>query len=76
MARSTRASEFESRTQRLRLRCGGSPTGANRDGVRLGYRRNRTAGRWNVLAANGKGANWLKAFADADDFQEANGETV
>ena len=35
-----------------------------------------TAGRWNVIAANGKGGNWLKVFADADDFQDANGETV
>jgi integrase len=44
--------------------------------VRLGYRRNTVGGRWNVIASNGRGGSWLKAFADADDHQEANGETV
>ena len=77
MARSIRSSVLESRTQRLKLEVRWKPyTVRIGPGVRLGYRRNATAGRWNVIAANGKGGNWLKVFADADDFQDANGETV
>ena len=33
-------------------------------GLRLGYRRRATAGRWSVICTDGKGGNWLKAFAD------------
>jgi integrase len=45
-------------------------------GIRLGYRRIKTAGRWNVIAADGRGSNWMKAFATADDYEEANGDSV
>ena len=34
------------------------------------------AGGWIVIAADGKGGNWQKAFADADDYETANGKTV
>jgi hypothetical protein len=44
--------------------------------MRLAYRRNATGGSWSVIAADGKGGNWLKVFAVADDHQDANGDTV
>ena len=77
MARHTRASNLESRSARLKLPVAKKPVFTKiGDGVGLGYRRNRTAGTWIVRAANGKGANWTKAFATADDFQEADGGTL
>jgi hypothetical protein len=44
--------------------------------VSLGYRRNQGAGSWVVRAADGKGGNWTKAFAAADDLEVANDDTV
>jgi integrase len=44
--------------------------------VRLGYRRNASAGTWSVIAADGKSGNWVKKFGYADDHEEANGEQV
>jgi integrase len=77
MARSIRAPKLETRTSRLKLPARWKPyTVRVGDGVRLGYRRKATAGSWSVIAADGKGGNWLKAFAAADDFESANGDTV
>jgi integrase len=45
-------------------------------GVALGYRRNQGAGAWVVRAADGKGGNWTKGFAIADDFAQSNQETI
>jgi hypothetical protein len=45
-------------------------------GVRLGCRRNEGTGTWSVIAADGKGGNWVKKFGLADDREEANGEQV
>jgi integrase len=45
-------------------------------GIGLGYRRNQGAGTWAVRAADGHGGNWEKAFAVADDHEEADGEHV
>jgi integrase len=45
-------------------------------GVALAYRRCKGAGRWIVRVADGRGSNWTKAFAIADDHEEANGESV
>jgi len=44
-------------------------------GVSLGYRRNKTFGSWSVRVADGNGSSWLKAFADADDNDDAHGLT-
>ena len=75
MAQHTRASNLETRTARLKLPVAKKPMFTKiGDGIGLGYRRNQTAGTWIVRAANGKGANWTKAFAIADDFEDANGE--
>ena len=77
MARSTRSSQLETRTARLKLAPRKKPYSVRiAVGVRLGYRRIETAGRWNVIAADGKGGNWMKAFATADDYEEANGDSV
>jgi hypothetical protein len=77
MARCIRAPKLENRTNRLRLTLRWKPyTVRVAPGVRLAYRRKVTAGSWSVIAADGKGGNWLKAFATADDFEDANGATV
>jgi integrase len=47
-----------------------------RKGLALGYRRNQGSGTWIVRAADGRGKNWMKAFATADDFETANGDIV
>jgi integrase len=77
MARHIRSANLESRSARLKLAIRWRPyTVRIAPGVRLGYRRKETAGSWSVLASNGKGGSWMKAFATADDFAEANGETI
>jgi integrase len=40
------------------------------------YRRNKTNGTWVLKASDGHGAYWTKAFALADDFEEADGKKV
>jgi integrase len=45
-------------------------------GISLGYRRNQGAGAWMVRAADGKGGNWTKGFAVADDFEASNQKSV
>jgi len=77
MARSARSSKLETRTAPLTLAVRNkSYTARIGLGVRLGYRRRKTAGRWSVIVADGKGGNWLKGVADADDFEESKGRTV
>ena len=77
MARRIRSAQLETRTQRLKLAPRWKPYSVSAGpGVRLAYRRKATTGRWSVLCADGRGGNWLKAFADADDFEDANGNTI
>jgi integrase len=45
-------------------------------GISLGYRRNQGAGAWLVRAADGKGGNWTKGFAVADDVEPSNQKAV
>ena len=76
MARHKRASKIENRTARLSgVWCKPYfvPIAPR---IGLGYRRNQTAGAWVARAADGHGGNWTKAFAIADDHEEANGESV
>ena len=40
------------------------------------YRRNKTNGTWVLKASDGHGAYWTKAFALADDFEDADGKNV
>ncbi len=44
-------------------------------GLSLGYRRNETAGPWIVRSIAG-GKHWIRNFATADDFEDANGDTI
>jgi integrase len=77
MARSIRSPKLETRSARLRLPIRWKPYPVRvAPGVRLAYRRNETAGRWSVIVANGKGGNWMKGFAIADDYEDANGNEV
>jgi integrase len=70
-------SAAETRSARLALPVAKKPTYARLGpGVALGYRRNATAGTWVVRVADGKGSNWTKAFAVADDHEDANGQTI
>jgi integrase len=74
MARKPRDSTLESRTARLRLAPRYSPYSGPTlaRGIKLLYRRNQTNGAWIVKAADGHGKYWTKAFAIADDYEDAD----
>jgi integrase len=77
MARSTRDPRLENRTARLALPVRKNPYSVRVGlGVRLAYRRNRSDGVWSVICADGAGSSWLKRFALADDYQDADGTRV
>jgi hypothetical protein len=78
MVRKVRSSQIETRTARLKLPPRGRPyTVRVADGARLGYRPiERSAGTWSALGADGTGGSWLQRFAVADDYEEANGDTI
>jgi hypothetical protein len=57
------------RSKRSRTGCGSVP-------ACLSYRRNATAGTWSISANDGRGGEWLKKFAVADDFDPADGKKV
>jgi len=75
MARRLRSNILETRTQRLKLAPRAKPYWFTvAPGIALGYRRG--PGSWNVRAADGKGGNWIKSFAIADDHEAACGVNV
>src|SRR5262249_43598611 len=78
MARRPRASKLENRTNRLKLAPRFKPYDFTTlaPGIAVGYRRNKGAGTWVVRVADGKGGNWTKAFAVADDHEDADGGHV
>jgi len=77
MARRLRSPTLETRTARLRLKVRRKPYFVSvAPGISLGYRRNLGPGSWLVRCADGKGSAWTKGFAIADDFEDANGESV
>src|SRR5215472_8815781 len=78
MARRPRSSRLETRTARLKLPVRKKPHAFTTiaPGIALAYRRNQGAGSWVVRVADGKGGNWTKAFAIADDHEQADGEHV
>jgi integrase len=79
MARKVRHSRLETRTARLKLAPRRKPYSGPTlgRGIQLQYRRNVTGnGTWVLRAANGHGAYWTKAFAEADDFDNADGKRV
>jgi hypothetical protein len=72
MARRTRSFSLETRTNRLKLAVRRKPyTAVIAPRIALAYRRNLGPGAWSVKAPFG-----LKRFALADDFEDANGESV
>jgi hypothetical protein len=77
MARKIHAPDLETRSARLKLPIAKKPIYVRAgSGIGLGYRRNRLAGTWIVRIANGRGGNSIQAFAVADDYDEADGDTV
>jgi integrase len=77
MARHARGAGLETRSSRLKLPIAKKPVFVKIGlGIGLGYRRNATAGTWVARISDGKGGNWTKAIAMADDFDEADGKTV
>jgi integrase len=50
--------------------------GLGRKGIRLGYRRNKTAGTWSVESIDTRGNKWTKAFALADDHDPSDGVNI
>src|SRR6476659_2111905 len=78
MARKVRHSSLETRTARLKLAVRRKPYSGPSlaRGVALLYRRNKGNGSWVLKASDGHGKYWTKAIAEADDFDESNGETI
>ena len=78
MARKVRYSALESRSARLKLKVRRRPYRGPSlaRGISLMYRRNGTNGTWVLKASDGHGANWTKAFALADDFEDGDDKNV
>ena len=78
MARKVSFSALESRSARLRLKIRRRPYSGPSlaRGISLMYRRNKTNGTWVLKASDGHGAYWTKAFALADDFEDADVKNV
>jgi hypothetical protein len=78
MTRHIRSSWLETRAARLKLAIAKKPHKgpALAPGIHLDYRRNRGAGSWIVRTANGSGGYWTKAFALADDYEDADGDRI
>jgi hypothetical protein len=76
MARSMRAPKLETRSARLKLPVAKRPYWATvGKGIALGYRRNRGGGTWSIRVAK-RGGHWSQVIAEADDYTEANADTV
>ena len=77
MARSIRKANLETRTGRLKLPVARKPVFIRiGPGISLGYRRNQVSGTWVVRLADGKGGATTKAFGTADDYDEADADSI
>jgi hypothetical protein len=78
LARKVSFSALESRSARLRLKIRRRPYSGPSlaRGIALMYRRNRSNGTWVLKASNGHGAYWTRAFALADDCEDADAKSV
>ncbi len=77
MAQKARDSRLEKRTNRLKLSVGTRYSKSLGTGIALCYRRTKDGfGTWSIRMAVEKNRYVLEALAQADDHQEANGETV
>ena len=78
MANHVTSSKLVSRSARLKLEAredGKAHFLKIARGIHLGYRRNATNGAWTVRCTIG-GQDWQKGVGLADDFAEANGDTI
>lgn len=76
MARA-RASTLSVKKKRLELPVAKKPRFESLgDGLSLGYRRNKSAGTWVARKADGRGGSSQRVIGFADDYQDADGETV
>lgn len=76
MARTRRSNVLESRTNRAKLKIGARKWVAVGEGAALGYRRTAEGfGTWQARIWTRKGYRF-SALGEADDFRDANGETV
>ena len=78
MARRVRDTRLETRTARLKLPIAKRPIFVSIGrGLRLGYRRNKTAGTWTICTADGHGGKGPeRKIGEADDYHEADGKVV
>jgi integrase len=78
MARKVSFSALESCSARLKLKVRRRPYSGPSlaRGILLMYRRCKHNGAWVAKVADGHGAYWTKAFALADDFENADGKSV
>jgi integrase len=68
---------LETSTARLKLAIQKKPYRSRLGpGLSLGYRRNEGPGTWSVIAADGRGQEWLKKIGVADDRDPANGKEI
>jgi integrase len=74
MARRIRSPKLETRSARLKLPLRGKPYYTKlAEGLHLGYRRNEGPGSWSIRKADGRGSNWIKVIAPADDYDGVAG---
>jgi integrase len=72
MALRIRSSALETRSARLKLPLRKKPYWQRlTEGLALGYRRG--PGTWSVRVADGRGGNWVKLIAPADDYEGTQG---
>ena len=77
MVRRLKSAALDSRNARLDLKQSKKPRYESvGQGFSLGYRRTKTNGTWVFRKADGKGGMSTKAIGVADDYVEADGETV
>ena len=77
MSRTVRDSRLETRTARAALKPSGKPYyRAIDEGLHLGYRKGKAAGKWLMRRYAGNGAYVLEPIASADDTIDADGGTV
>jgi integrase len=78
LARKVSFGALESRSARLKLAIRRRPYSGPKlaRGILLMYRRNNSNGAWISKVSNSCGGYWTEAIAQADDFNESNGETI
>ena len=78
MARRIRDPKLETPTARDKLQLSGKPYYGRplAEGLHLGYRKNRSGGKWVVRRYLGDEKYVVETIAAADDRQDANGDTI